>query len=532
MIFQPKRVVANALSLLAYFGFGIQLLAQAKSAKTAESIDYVSLLALLTVLGLAGFAISRLSNRAQEKTKESGESIIARQVLFGAKDAVFVIDEAGLIDSLNPAAERMFGYPEGKIKGQSIATLIPPPDRGRRRANYIQNPGSHELVGIHQNGDRVAIESSCSEIQGGPRKLFSLIIRDITDTRNKQASINFQQNLLGEILRNAGILLFVIDREGKIVHFNRACENLTEFSFGEIKDGICTYRYDEYLAERLYDPEIYATINMSIQRQFQSGYALTLYENCLRYKDVGSTGWWDLEKFRRVMGASATFYDEFKYLQRDVIKGPVRQVNETSDIRIEPDFERQARKVTKIRFLITDPLQKSLVSKKDIDADAEIRNSDIFKQLSEHGIGEALAIDWIRSEPARIVAIIADVEAKHRQGKVKSTGGYITQMVKIGATPGATVFEKKKRESQLARVATQQQSVNQEEQEQERVQQDLLRAEQWLESQSPDTQKLTVEAWFDQANEFEKRNYKKNPDGIVSRKNIARHILKSNVMDR
>ena len=307
---------------------------------------------------------------------------------------------------------------------------------------------------------------------------------------------------------------------------------MTMISFGEIKDGICTYRYDEYLAERLYDPEIYATINMSIQRQFQSGYALTLYENCLRYKDVGSTGWWDLEKFRRVMGASATFYDEFKYLQRDVIKGPVRQVNETSDIRIEPDFERQARKVTKIRFLITDPLQKSLVSKKDIDADAEIRNSDIFKQLSEHGIGEALAIDWIRSEPARIVAIIADVEAKHRQGKVKSTGGYITQMVKIGATPGATVFEKKKRESQLAKVATLQQSVNQEEQEQERVRQDLFRAEQWLESQSPDAQKLTVEAWFDQANEFEKRNYKKNPDGIVSRKNIARHILKSNVMDR
>lgn len=307
---------------------------------------------------------------------------------------------------------------------------------------------------------------------------------------------------------------------------------MTMISFGEIKDGICTYRYDEYLAERLYDPEIYATINMSIQRQFQSGYALTLYENCLRYKDVGSTGWWDLEKFRRVMGASATFYDEFKYLQRDVIKGPVRQVNETSDIRIEPDFERQARKVTKIRFLITDPLQKSLVSKKDIDADAEIRNSDIFKQLSEHGIGEALAIDWIRSEPARIIAIIADVEAKHRQGKVKSTGGYITQMVKIGATPGATVFEKKKRESQLAKVATQQQFLNQEEQEQERIRQDLLRAEHWLESQSTDAQKLTVEAWFDQANEFEKRNYKKNPDGIVSRKNIARHILKSNVMDR
>ncbi len=235
MILKLKRVVGNALCLWACFGFGSLLFAQTKPARTTESIDYVSLLALLTVLGVAGFAISRLGNKGQEKTKESGDSIIARQLLFGAKEAVFVIDESGLIDSLNPAAERMFGYPEGKIKGQNIATLIPPPDRGRRRANYIQNPGSHELVGIHQNGNRIAIESSCSEIHGGERKLFSLIIRDITDTRNKQASIDFQQNLLAEILRNTGILLFVIDRGGRIVQFNRTCENLTEFSLGEIK---------------------------------------------------------------------------------------------------------------------------------------------------------------------------------------------------------------------------------------------------------------------------------------------------------
>ena len=236
MIFQPKRVVRNALGSLACFGFGIQLLAQTKITKTTESIDYISLLTLLAVLGVAGLAISRLHSKAQHEPKESGDSMIARQLLFGAKDAVFVIDEAGLIESLNPSAERMFGYPEGKIKGQNIATLIPPPDRGRRRDKYIQNPGSHELVGIHQNGNRIAIESSFSQIADDQRRRFSLIIRDISDTRNKHAAIDSQQHLLGEILRNAGTLLFVIDREGKIVHFNRACENLTEFSFGEIKN--------------------------------------------------------------------------------------------------------------------------------------------------------------------------------------------------------------------------------------------------------------------------------------------------------
>ncbi len=221
---------------MACFGFGIHLFAQTKPAKAAESTDLVSFLALVAVMGAAGFGVSRFDNKVRGQPKESGDSMIARQLLFGAKDAVFVIDEAGLIESLNPSAERMFGYAEGKIKGQNIATLIPPPDRGRRRENYIQNPGSHELVGIHQNGDRIAIESSFSQIADDQRRLFSLIIRDITDTREKQAAIDSRQNLLGEILRKVGTLLFVIDREGKIVHFNRACENLTEFSFGEIKN--------------------------------------------------------------------------------------------------------------------------------------------------------------------------------------------------------------------------------------------------------------------------------------------------------
>jgi Initiator Replication protein len=89
---------------------------------------------------------------------------------------------------------------------------------------------------------------------------------------------------------------------------------MSMISYGEISEGICTYRYDEYLAERLYDPEIYATINIGIQRRFEGSYALTLYENCLRYKIVGSTGWWELERFKKIIGANAAIYDEFKFL--------------------------------------------------------------------------------------------------------------------------------------------------------------------------------------------------------------------------
>jgi plasmid replication initiation protein len=216
-------------------------------------------------------------------------------------------------------------------------------------------------------------------------------------------------------------------------------------SYGEIKDGICTYRYDEYLAERLYDPEIYATINIGIQRRFEGSYALTLYENCLRYRVVGSTGWWELNRFRKIIGASAAVYDEFKYLKRDVIIKPVEEVNRVSDIQLVPEFQKQGRKVIAVRFLITENPQQTLLKPVIQDDHAAIRESEIFKRLLEHGIGERLGILWILQDEERARKVVEYVEARAQKKQVKkSTAGYIRTLYESDAVVGKTLFEEKK----------------------------------------------------------------------------------------
>jgi hypothetical protein len=218
---------------------------------------------------------------------------------------------------------------------------------------------------------------------------------------------------------------------------------MSMLSFGEIRDGICTYRYDEFLAERLYDPEIYATINMAVQRKFESGYALTLYENCLRYKSVGSTGWWDIEKFRRVMGATAAIYDEFKYLKRDVITKPMEQVNRIADIRIEAEFRRAARKISSVRFLVRESAQQSLLKPDVADEYPEIRKNPTFLKLRDHGIGERLAIAWVINDEERAQSVVDYVEEKDKNQQVKgSTAGYIRTLIEDGAELGKTPYQK------------------------------------------------------------------------------------------
>jgi hypothetical protein len=235
---------------------------------------------------------------------------------------------------------------------------------------------------------------------------------------------------------------------------------MSMLSYGEIKDGICSYRYDEYLAERLYDPEIYATINIGIQRRFDGSYALTLYENCLRYKLVGSTGWWELDRFKKIVGASAAVYDEFKYLKRDVIIKPVEDINRISDIQLVPEFQKQGRKVTAVRFLITENPQQTLLKPVIHDDHEAIRETQIFMRLLEHGIGERLAILWVLQDEERAQKVVEYVEAKARKKQVKgSTAGYIRTLYESDAVVGKTPFEEKKEQEDQRKIEEKQRKV-------------------------------------------------------------------------
>jgi Initiator Replication protein len=191
-------------------------------------------------------------------------------------------------------------------------------------------------------------------------------------------------------------------------------------------------------------------INSAMQRGFDSNYALALYENCLRYKDVGSTGWWEIDKFRRIMGATAPMYDEFKYLKRDVINKPVLQVNKVGDIHIEAELKRELRKVIAIKFAVTESQQSTLLKPEAFDQYADIRENETFKKLIKHGIGEYLALKMVVEDEARTTAIIDYVEKEHSQHRVKrTTGGYIRKLVESGVDVRPSAYEQERHQEGL-----------------------------------------------------------------------------------
>ncbi|MGL4279016.1 MAG: replication initiation protein [Albidovulum sp.] len=192
-------------------------------------------------------------------------------------------------------------------------------------------------------------------------------------------------------------------------------------AYAKLKGGVCEYAYSPALAQKLHDPKVFALINVNIQRRFTSGHALALYENCYRFVRTGSTGWWPIELFRRLMGVGdSEYYETFKHLNAKIIKPAVEEVNRSSNIIVTPETRKMGRAVTDIRFLIRDNPQLAIL---DLDDGEGVRKSAVYARLAALGASDRLARQWIAEHGEPVLA--AKLSYVEGQGGVKNPMGYL-----------------------------------------------------------------------------------------------------------
>ncbi|MFN3273212.1 MAG: replication initiation protein [Paracoccus sp. (in: a-proteobacteria)] len=222
-------------------------------------------------------------------------------------------------------------------------------------------------------------------------------------------------------------------------------------SYAKLKGGICEYAYSPALAEKLHDPKVFALINLNIQRRFTSGHALALYENCYRFVRTGSTGWWQLDLFRRLMGVEGSaYYEVFKQLNAKIIKPAVAEVNKTSNIILTPETKKQGRAVTQIRFLIRENPQLAIL---DMDDGEGMRHGPVYTRLRALGVSDRLARQWLSAHGEEQVA--ARLDYVETRKNVKSKVGYLSAALdgNFGAAEGtAEPVEANPRAERLRRI--------------------------------------------------------------------------------
>ncbi len=146
-------------------------------------------------------------------------------LLDAAVDAIITIDRHGLIQSINPSAERMFGYRQPELLGENVKCLMPDP-WASEHDDYIEHyhqTGKKRIIGIgrevegkRRDGTTFPMHLSVSEYEVDSRTFFTGIIHDLTRRKEVEtALVNAQKmeavgQLTGGIAHDFNNLLTVI----------------------------------------------------------------------------------------------------------------------------------------------------------------------------------------------------------------------------------------------------------------------------------------------------------------------------------
>ena len=182
------------VGLLATTGASAGLVAAATALQSRRPV-LVDLAPLLVVLG-GSYAIAlvrRIDQQALDLLRHvlhlRRSQRLVRHVVENSFDAILTTDADGLVESFNPAAERMFGQRAGAVIGRSVAELIPGTEPGLGRLSHL---GVHEVVGFRRDGAVFPLEISVGELPDDERPRRVAFLRDITARKAHQAELERQ----------------------------------------------------------------------------------------------------------------------------------------------------------------------------------------------------------------------------------------------------------------------------------------------------------------------------------------------------
>jgi len=208
-----------------------------------------------------------------------------------------------------------------------------------------------------------------------------------------------------------------------------------------IEDGVVIYEFSKRLSKLLYNPEIYQRISIAQQKLFKSSSSLALWENCIRYVGVGSTGLIDLQEWRELLGATAKTYDQYKDFNKFVISPSVKEINEVSSIEVQPFFKKSGRKITHIGFTVIQKGQRQLAIPEMLE---EAKSSKEYEELIAYGINEIQAISWLQEYGySYIREKLEFTKESEKAGKVKKSSGFLVSAIKNDYKSEKQVAKKK-----------------------------------------------------------------------------------------
>lgn len=180
-------------------------------------------------VGMLGQSMKVMTDQVQKRTAELTQEVAVRKeaeagllerdarmqgILSTAADGIITIDEQGRVETFNLAAQQMFGYTFEEVGGFNVSRLMPSPDREQHDGyllHYLDTGEKRilgkrrEVVGLRKDGSTFPMDLGVSEVRLGTRRVFTGIIRDLTDAKRAEAEREALNKQLAGSYRQAGM---------------------------------------------------------------------------------------------------------------------------------------------------------------------------------------------------------------------------------------------------------------------------------------------------------------------------------------
>jgi len=197
-----------------------------------------------SVCAAAGLALAneRLQAELRARLEDLQRSEGRLRALIDASPlAIVEVDRGGRVTFWNPAAERLYGWSSEETIGEPIS-FVPKEkadevDELRDRMLSGEALSGIETTRLRKDGSLVEVVLSAGPVydSNGEVLRYMAVTADISNRKRAEEALRRERDFTSTLIDSTAALVVVLDREGRFIRFNRACERLTGYTSEEVE---------------------------------------------------------------------------------------------------------------------------------------------------------------------------------------------------------------------------------------------------------------------------------------------------------
>ncbi len=160
----------------------------------------------------------------------------SQSLIQSSMDGIISVDPEGRVMTFNEGAGKIIGYTPEEVIGRIHVTELYPPGKAHEVKEALRGPDfggvgklqDYQTKLLTKDGRVLPMRLSGSLLYEGDREIGSVgFFHDLTHQKTMEAVLTREKAIMEELVNGSPIPTFVLDRDHRVVFWNRACAELT-----------------------------------------------------------------------------------------------------------------------------------------------------------------------------------------------------------------------------------------------------------------------------------------------------------------